>query len=629
MRFIDPPTERKRGRKPGFKMLAGGSLGAAAAPVMTGTERVRRHRSKRAREKIENIAVLDMETDPFDAAVELRIAPFLAVLYTDQYGELVIWEEDESVFVEQVIAAIEALPDRFTIYAHNGGKFDFLFLLYKIRGPVSFKGRGIMAAQIGRHELRDSFHIIPERLANWQKDKFDYEKLRKGARAGNRAEIVKYCINDCRYLLDIVKAAVERFGLKLTIGQMAMAEVKKAGYKVPKLDDSSDAYLREFLYGGRVECLRGRGEFSGAYRLFDVNSLYPHCMAVFQHPVGSWSDYKLRFGAPGEATIFIDLECDNDGALIGKTDDGETTARIRHGRFRTTIWEYNVARRFNLIRNVKINLCVDCGIRSDFSRFVLPLYDNRLRTKSELDRMKNAGAENSPAFFDMKKDDMFYKFLLNNAYGKYAINPRRFKEHYLTGPDEQPPLSWFKSINKIGDPNERAIYQSAVFESERYWIWAKPNPGLRFNNVGVAASITGAARAILLEALQLAKEPIYCDTDSIICRDLPGVSISKTELGAWDLEDEFTRVIIAGKKLYAVEHAKSKARLPEPIADGLDPRYTVKSKGTAGLTWADLDCMLHGGAFKVRNRAPTFDRYGNQYYVSRTIRATAPILEAT
>lgn len=625
------PREKKRGPRKGAKYAPRkrrADLGAAVAPPMSSLEKVRRHREKKKQKRIENIAILDFETDPFDASEELKIAPFLAVLYGQQFEPVVIWEEDEDRFIEKVIAAIEALPEKYTIYAHNGGRFDYLFLIKRLRGVVSFKGRGIMSATVGNHELRDSFHIIPERLANWQKDKFDYSLLKKGTRAGHRKQIIDYCIADCRYLLEIVTQFVEGFGFKLTIGQAAMTELRKF-YEVPKLYDGFDNYLRQWFYGGRVECLKGRGDFVGAYKLYDVNSLYPYVMAHFAHPIGSENQYQIRYGEPGPDTVFIELECKNNGALIGKSDDGETTAKIKEGRFRTTIWEYNVAVKYNLISDIQIIICVDCPTRSDFSKFVIPLYENRLHTKSTLDRMKKDGLENTAAFMDIKKDDIFYKLLLNNAYGKFAINPRNFVENYLTDPDELPPVSWFKSLKRIESEKERVLYEHPAFENEQYWIWQKPNPGAHFNNVGVAASITGAARAVLLEALQHAVEPIYCDTDSIICKELPNVPISKTDLGAWDLEDEFTRVIVNGKKLYSTWHSKEKRRSPEQLADGLDPRYTVKSKGTARITWDEMELLLGGKSIKKRNRAPTLTRYSEQYYVTRTIRATAPIrLEA-
>ena len=49
--------------------------------AMSGAERKRNARRRRAQGKVENIAVLDFETDPFDNEHPDRIiAPFLAVL---------------------------------------------------------------------------------------------------------------------------------------------------------------------------------------------------------------------------------------------------------------------------------------------------------------------------------------------------------------------------------------------------------------------------------------------------------------------------------------------------------------------------------------------------------------------
>ena len=58
---------------------------------------------------------------------------------------MIIWEDHEEKFVDEVLSAIENLPGKYTVYAHNGGKFDYMFLLHRLRGFVSFKGRGLMA----------------------------------------------------------------------------------------------------------------------------------------------------------------------------------------------------------------------------------------------------------------------------------------------------------------------------------------------------------------------------------------------------------------------------------------------------------------------------------------------------
>lgn len=594
-------------------------------PAIPNAIRVRNYKQRRKAKRHEDIAVLDMETDPFNDETKDTIAPFVAALYSDQFDPIIIWEENETVFLAKVVRAIESLPRQFTIYAHNGGRFDFMFFIKRLRGRISFKGRGIMCATIGAHQLRDSFHIIPEKLAAFQKEAFDYQKMRKDRRGNHKAEIIDYLFSDCRYLLDIVKTFIANFGLKISIGQAAMYELKKH-YDPKPISENWDAYLRQFFFGGRVECLRGRGRFSGDYKLYDVNSLYPRVMADFEHPIGDAFDSQIRFGKPSDDTVFLDIECMNNGALVGRNENMETTATIRRGRFMTTIWEYQTALKHNLISDVRFNYVVDCKLRTNFKKFVHPLYEKRLITKAELFRMKNCGLAASAAYIDMKKDDIFYKLLLNNAYGKFAQNPRNFREHYITDPDEVPPPEWFNSMKRLSDI-EKEAYALPHFECDEYWIWQKPNPGFQYNNVGTAASITGAARAVLLDGLMNARDPIYCDTDSIICKELDGVHIDKVALGAWDLEDEFSEVIINGKKLYSVKHKEARKRTPEELAIGLDPLYSVKSKGASRITWPEMETMLAGGTVTKVNRAPTMTRYGEQFYMTRAIKATAPLIQ--
>lgn len=557
----------------------------------------KRKRTKRSQERLENIAILDMETDPFDSAnPDEKIHPFCACLYSDKFEPIVIWEENYEIFVSELLLAINELRGSYTIYAHNGGKFDYLFLVHKLRGRVSFKGRGIMSAKIGQHELRDSFHIIPERLANYKKDDFDYEKMRKSKRASYRDEIVRYLINDCKYLLEIVKGFVGNFGLKISIGQAAMAELKKSYPNVKSIGENTDATLRDYFFGGRVECLAGKGHFSGAYKLYDVNSMYPHAMAAFKHPVSD--DYTLRRkGGITPATVFLDISCRNYGALVRRTEDNETTAQAKDGRFLTTIWEFQAALELDLIENVKVHGYLDNAERTDFSNFVVPLYEKRLSTKTLLKSLP----ENSPEWNEAKKDDIFTKLLLNNAYGKFAQNPRRFKENYITEPNHMPEGQGWSDVIL---PH---------FQCADYWIWQRPSPRRKYNNVGTAASITGAARAILMRAIAGATDPIYCDTDSLICRSISGVSIHPTELGAWDLESEFSEVLICGKKLYACRDAGT-------------GKVKVKSKGASNLTWDDLSRMLKDEIIASVNKAPTLTRTGQQFYMTRNIRATAPVI---
>lgn len=274
------------------------------ARLQTNKEECAKRQAKKLEEKLERVAVLDFETDPFNnQKPDDKIYPFAACLYSDQFEPVIIWNSNFSSFIIELLLALEKLPGDFVIYAHNGGKFDFMFLVKHLIGKISFKGRGIMSAQIGRHELRDSFHIIPEKLANYKKDVFDYESLTKKNREKKKDQIIKYMVNDCIYLFDIVKSFLSEFGFKISIGQAAWAEIKK-DYTIKSIGENTDAVLREYFFGGRVECLAGMGHFKGAYKLIDLNSAYPAVMAYQKHPIGNNYDFRRR-GGINENTCFI------------------------------------------------------------------------------------------------------------------------------------------------------------------------------------------------------------------------------------------------------------------------------------------------------------------------------------
>lgn len=597
--IIIPGTPETRGRKRAYH----------ANRAATMQERVGKHRGAKMEIRKSNIAVLDMETDPFNKEEQTVIFPFAACLYSDNFEPVIIWEEDNELFVEKVLSAIEALPEEYTIYAHNGGKFDYMFLLHKLRGTVQFKGRGIMSARVGNHELRDSFHIIPEKLASFQKDAFDYEKMKKGERQKHKKEIIDYLLNDCIYLLDIVKGFIDRFGLKISIGQAALAQLRRH-YKVGTIGENTDASLRNYFFGGRVECLAGRGLFRGDYRLYDVNSMYPYVMANFNHPISG--DYTRRLkGKINDKTVFVELTCRNYGALVAREEDGSTTATKDYGRFFTTIWEFETALELNLIDKVRIHSYIDCAQRSNFSAFVMPLYNERLATKTRLKELAKEGfSESSREYLDTKKDDIFLKLLLNNAFGKFAQNPRRYKESYITEASAEPP--------------EGFEAPAPAFECPHYAIWQRPSPNRRYNNVGTAASITGASRAVLMRAIANSVDPIYCDTDSLICRDIDNAKIDPIELGAWDIEDTFSEVIITGKKQYAGRFA-----VPKLTKDGQKTEFKIRSKGVSGLVWDDFERMLDAEIIEVVNKAPTLMKTGRQFYMARNVRATAPLNKRT
>lgn len=576
------------------------------------------------KQRLENVAIFDTETSPFDnTRPDEQILPFLGVVYTPHREPLIIWEEDFPAFVLACLAAFDSLPGKWTIYAHNGGRFDWMYFLSEVRGKVTFKGRGLMTAKLGRHELRDSFHILPVKLAALQKDEIDYQWMRPENRHAHRQEIIDYCISDCRYLYRNVIAFLEQHGFVLTIGQASMKALKSV-YEFDRYNDRLDANIRRFYLGGRVECLQGAGRFDGEYQLYDLNSAYPDAMAHCKHPHRTDEINWREDEPPNSDTFFVRMRCKNRGALIQPPDFALTSRKIidiansvhpgahtTEGEYCTTIWEHNTALDLGLITDVEYLECIDFPSSTDFSEFILPLYGKRELCKETLERPALAGDNSDELRREhAKRDSLFYKLLQNNAYGKFAQNPRDFKEKIIldAGVRPQEYQDW------LDHKREDAVWEETEYKRDGkhlFSMWERAAPEFRFNNVAIAASITGRVRATLMHAIANAEDAIYCDTDCVIAKRLSNVEFSQTKLGAWNHEATFDQIIIAGKKTYAARNT-------------VTGKKKFASKGAFGLQWEDYERMISGKSVLSTAFGVTLNKNGTQQYLRKSIRQTAP-----
>jgi hypothetical protein len=476
-----------------------------------------------------------------------------------------------------------------------------------------------MSCKLGRHKLRDSYHIVPVPLRGWKKDDIDYDKLRRETRDQYKDEITKYCIADCRYTHQVVSKFIADFGLKLTMGQASIAKLKST-QTFDRLGEITDGKLRGintdrrdkegynsvtgcgYFFGGRVECIAGAGLYTGRFQLYDVNSMYPFVMAYYNHPIGS--NYLWREGSPTKDTAFLEIECENYGGLISRVN-GMTTGDRRSGVFYTTIHEYLACVETGLIGDHHIRACVDCDRFTTFADFVLPIYNRRMVVKQELDALAQ---QKMPFPDNLLMEALFLKLLLNSSYGKFAQNPREFCERMITDYNDYPGEEW---TSELGVINKYSIWKSPppIWNKEKQ---AYEKQDYKFNNVGTGASITGAARAVLLRAVCKANNPIYCDTDSIICSHLD-CDIDAAKLGSWKLEKTLSEVIICGKKLYATKSIDGKIEV-------------VKSKGVSELNYDEMRRILTGDVVKKIARAPTLSIDGSQGYLTRKVQMTAPML---
>jgi hypothetical protein len=282
-------------------------------------------------------ATADAETDPF---LYGRIPEPFAFGFYDGSQFRNFWGKD---CVEQFMSFLETSKQKYRILMHNGGRFDAMYLLnYIEEGNIKIINGRIAEFKIFGHVFRDSLLILPMPLKGYKKTEIDYCKFEKENREENKEEILDYLLDDCVYLFDLVDAFYTAFGYKLTVGGAAITELRKF-HPFEKQGANHDEKFRRFYHGGRVECFE-KGEITGNFEMFDVNSLYPSVMKNYTHPHGgayiSLSGHNAKFSLENFDLIghegkpfFINFIGFNDGAMPLKGEDGLLNFNIPYGEF--------------------------------------------------------------------------------------------------------------------------------------------------------------------------------------------------------------------------------------------------------------------------------------------------------
>lgn len=551
------------------------------------------------------IAAADCETDPFQHGREIK--PFCCGIW-DGETYLQFWGAD---CFQQMIDAIAHWP-KTIIYFHNGGKFDFHFILDHLQGSTRIIDGRIVKSHIGRHEYRDSLAILPAALETFGgKEQIDYElTMHRDRREQYRAEILHYLRADCVALYNAVYGFCSEFfprkKPKLTIGSTAMAQLQRF-HQFDRMGAGQDAQVREYFFGGRVQCFR-TGVHLGRFQVHDVNSMYPHIMRDIAHPISARFKVGDRIT---RNTFFLTVEADNNGAFGKRLANGSYSFTERRGPFNITIHEFRAALATGTATNIKILKTLDFARAAPFDKFVDHFYAKRLDAKAR--------------GWDMLV--IFYKFVLNSAYGKFGQWPLDFKDYEIA----------FDVMDDARAKKQGWVRSSIALN---YIMYERPAVihGQGYYNIATAASITGAARALLLHGLGDATGLAYCDTDSIISTRFAGKK-HKTELGAWKHEATGELLAIAGKKTYCLMTADPAAVAAARAEIAADPNMTagdllarhqgrtwavvkIASKG-ARLTPAEILRIAQGGTVEHPNAAPSFSIKAGMRYITRTIRKTA------
>jgi hypothetical protein len=563
-------------------------------------------RAKKEKSEKYRIATIDFETDP--AGAGRHIEPFAWGFYNgSEYHHY--WGSDAA---RRLVDFIRDLEEPHILYAHNGGKFDFQFIVEWLERDILFIGSRITVARISgckfEQEIRDSLAIIPVPLKEaGEKFEFDYEKMRAGRRDKHKREILEYLKQDCVGLYDTIIRYRQTFGNAITMASAAMKELNKAmcpeGHPAPhsfrvyqRMTERMDATLRPWYFGGRVQCFR-KGIIDAPLKIYDITSSYPYAMLSQMHPVGA--TYEITKDIT-DATDFALVDAHSEGCLPMRAQDWSLS--FPHGRFtfHASIHEIRAGLQTGQLKIMRVLHARECREKTTFQAFIEKFFNLRLEAKATGDGVF----------------DLFWKLVMNGAYGKFAQNPRKFRDHELVIEGEEPP-----SLEHGWTP-EYLTEQFTIYSrlTEQYFPGSSAKS---FLNVGTGASITAAARAHLMRALAVAQGAVYCDTDSIVCEALPPAMLENgAALGGWKLEAEGNRIAICEKKLYAFfgKPALDLKTRKERIAKYGDVScIKIASKGVR-LKATDILDVARGETVTYHPVFPTIKPDGRQIYTQRKIR---------
>ena len=514
------------------------------------------------------IITADCETDPFLYGREPK--PFLWGMYDGiNYNEF----NQTKKFID----FIKEQPSSI-IYAHNGGKYDWMFLTQYIKPgqEIKFINGRLSSFKINNVEFRDSYNLLPVPLSAYKKDDFDYSKLEKDVRHLHKKEISKYLKNDCIYLYEIVSQFIENYGLNLTLASSAMKFWKKT-YNIEMHESSKDFYteIAPFYYGGRCQAFK-KGIFKQKIKCIDINSAYPYAM-THVHPWGSAYDVLESIPERGVEQCFIELTCESYGAFPRREKNGLRFPDGEKHTYFITGWEYLTALKTRTIENVEILKVLKFRESITFKDYVSHFF-------AEKKKHKNCN----------KALYLIAKLFLNSLYGKLAANPANYQ--YYEAIDKEYTLQFYKEfgMKPAVEYENCQIMARDLYEDEQIYY-----------NIAAAASITGFVRAMLWDAINKTKGVIYCDTDSIICTGYSNTTLSD-KLGDWDLEGEFDYGAVAGKKLYALCGKKDK----------------IVSKGVK-LTKKEVFSVANGKTVTYYKDSPTYNKKTKSWgFIKRDIKPT-------
>jgi hypothetical protein len=414
------------------------------------------------------------------------------------------------------------------ILAHNGGKFDFLFLfkdIFNLAWDVRIiqQGSSIISFDVVTDKgfklsFQDSYKRIPLSLkkageafgVKCQKGEIDYERISK-----NDPLTLQYLRQDCLSLYQVIEAFEDSTFIvnpKLTIASQALDTFKEKFFEGGTLErlpiDYEDEIRGKYYSGGRVEVFRGYGKGVSVY---DVNSLYPFSM-LGDMPTGE--AISCRTEKP-DAIGFYKISVGETRFFIPPflyRAEGSTKLYFVNGPGVFHVSSATLA----MLKRYKVKYSVLSGY---YFTGASPLFNDYVHTLYDLKQTSKG-----------QSGYIIFKLLLNSLYGK--MGQKREHDSIVT----LTPDLFRRGGYYPFDENLNLVLVQEQTRSK----WIAPY---------IAAYITDKARAHHWHLMQKApRKVLYCDTDSI---HTTGVYPTGSGIGQLSCEGSNLEAVYIAPKCYA------------------------------------------------------------------------------
>ena len=508
-----------------------------------------------------------------------------------------------------------------TIYAHNGSGYDFIFLLEQIvkedqrfsayrtggRFFLTVEGRDFVDSMcVLRGSLRTIAQNLGVRTQKWDNlpDDF-YQNI-------ERYDWQPYLKDDCLCLYECVQSLRESMKLlgahlKPTLASTALDLFQRCYLKSPisslPWDHPSEEYTRASYVGGRTEVFK---EWVSQGASWDINSSYPYAMLA--HMPTELQREGCGNVIPEYGIVYATIDIPGDTHLPPLHYRAQNKLFFPTGRLQGWYTSLEARHCANLYgsKSVKVERYLQYRHAPIFKTYVETLYKARQEAKAS----GNASLAEAA------------KGLMNSLYGKTGMIRARQKIvqgiEYYSYPWNDPKA--LREIRRHGGMNALENSTQLVCEYSRdHYIYGIPVyvDYAPYIMPQIASWITADGRCRLHQLLEQAgNNAAYCDTDSVYVETQAPDALYKAEsgaaLGQLKREAQFAWAHFAAPKVYL------KATIPDgmPLHQAFGNITLVgAAKGLPRKSLSSIQDYIDGkkvwikrmtGALEILRREKTF-----------------------